>query len=177
MCEYYALDEQAGVRQADVRAADEYDVLDNSEVAARFTEWSRGTLQRLRFHIPAMHCASCVWLLDQLHRQESLAYDATAAARQHAKALGSAASIESNGSAVHIRIPWESSTQGTITCYRPSAPKLDRSFALAPDSAGVHTIPVGTLQSGLWTFIARWTTNGTAFEMERQLSVWNTQPH
>jgi Cu+-exporting ATPase len=45
-------------------------VLDEPAVAARFLEFDDGRIARVTFAIPALHCASCVWLLEQLWRLE-----------------------------------------------------------------------------------------------------------
>lgn len=69
MCDYYTLSDRAGVSQQALRNTEtEYIVLDKPEVAQKFTEWKIGGTARMRFQIPTMHCSSCVWLLDQLHR-------------------------------------------------------------------------------------------------------------
>ncbi|MCB0815539.1 MAG: hypothetical protein KDB87_20530, partial [Flavobacteriales bacterium] len=33
-------------------------------------EYSEGGITRVTFHIPQMHCSSCIWLLENLHRLE-----------------------------------------------------------------------------------------------------------
>ena len=72
MCDYYGIDPKAGVSQRAPRyGEDAYAVLDDPSVARRFIEFEHGTVQRLRFEIPSMHCASCVWLLDRLDRFDS----------------------------------------------------------------------------------------------------------
>ena len=42
--------------------------LDDPEVARRFVTPRPGDLMRVAFPVPAMHCASCLWLLEQLWR-------------------------------------------------------------------------------------------------------------
>lgn len=69
MCDYYSFASSAGVSQNTVTVNNQdYEVLNNPAVASKFIEWKVGSTSRLRFFIPTMHCASCVWLLDQLHR-------------------------------------------------------------------------------------------------------------
>lgn len=69
MCEYYDLDQAAGVSQRGPRRERLlYDVLDDPETAARYTDYSDGQITRVRLLIPGMHCTSCVWLLEQLQR-------------------------------------------------------------------------------------------------------------
>ena len=67
MCTYYDLSSDSGVSQRNARYdADTYAVLDLPEIRDRFVEYRSRSLERLRFEIPSMHCASCVWLLDRL---------------------------------------------------------------------------------------------------------------
>ncbi len=69
MCDYYGIDPKAGISQRTPRyGADAYAVLDDPSVMHRFVEFQRDTTIHLRFEIPSMHCASCVWLLDRLDR-------------------------------------------------------------------------------------------------------------
>jgi Cu+-exporting ATPase len=69
MCEYYAFDGASGVPQkGPQRDRSVYDVLDDPATAARFIDFSNGSVTRARLALPGMHCASCVWLLEQLQR-------------------------------------------------------------------------------------------------------------
>ncbi|HLP27844.1 MAG TPA: heavy metal translocating P-type ATPase [Candidatus Didemnitutus sp.] len=69
MCEYYAFDGASGVSQrGPARDRSVYDVLDDAATAARFVDYTSGPITRVRLTLPGMHCASCVWLLEQLHR-------------------------------------------------------------------------------------------------------------
>ena len=70
LCDYYAIDPKAGVSMKGA-VADEYSILDDPDIERQFIEFDNGTTRRLRFQIPAMHCASCVWLLEQLDRLDS----------------------------------------------------------------------------------------------------------
>lgn len=51
--------------------SDAFASLDDPTVAAHLIEFSSATLVRIRFTIPTMHCASCVWLLEQLDRLDA----------------------------------------------------------------------------------------------------------
>lgn len=69
LCSYYSIDASAGNSQRNVAAdTTDYDALDTPEILKKFTEWKSGDLQRISFYVPSMHCASCVWLLEQLHK-------------------------------------------------------------------------------------------------------------
>ena len=67
LCQYYDLDEKAGVSlKGKSKAA--YAFLDDPAVVNRLVDFSDGTLTRVTFYIPQMHCASCIWLLENLYR-------------------------------------------------------------------------------------------------------------
>ena len=67
---FYSLDARPGVSQKSAAECDaqRFAVLDDPQVAARLIDFNDGRLARVTFSIPAIHCASCVWLLDQLWR-------------------------------------------------------------------------------------------------------------
>lgn len=71
LCDYYTLDTKPGVRQAgDVAGSDagRYRYLDAADVRKKVVEFDSATFTRVRFYIPAMHCISCIWLLERLPR-------------------------------------------------------------------------------------------------------------
>ncbi len=43
-------------------------MLDDVETAARMLDFDDGERARVTFSVPSMHCASCLWLLEQLWR-------------------------------------------------------------------------------------------------------------
>ncbi len=67
---FYACDVAPGVTQrhkADLDPA-RFAALDDPDVAAHLIEFEDGRLVRATLSIPSMHCASCVWLLEQFWR-------------------------------------------------------------------------------------------------------------
>lgn len=67
---YYACDIPPGVSQKDASRRDgtRFAALDDPALAGRFVEFDNGRLARVAFPVPGIHCASCVWLLEQLWR-------------------------------------------------------------------------------------------------------------
>lgn len=63
---YYDLNVQPGKRQD--KAAGRYDILDDEKVASRMREFQDGNRSKITFQIPAIHCTSCIWLLERLFR-------------------------------------------------------------------------------------------------------------
>jgi len=67
LCQYYDLDNQPGLSLRG-RRKEEYEGLDNPEVKSRFVQFSDGERTRLTFFLPQIHCASCIWLLENLYK-------------------------------------------------------------------------------------------------------------
>lgn len=67
LCAYYGGDQPAGTSQRE-RSGDgnTYAILDEPSVASRFIEYTDARRMRVRFALPTIHCASCVWLLERL---------------------------------------------------------------------------------------------------------------
>ncbi|MBX2927525.1 MAG: heavy metal translocating P-type ATPase metal-binding domain-containing protein [Saprospiraceae bacterium] len=67
MCRYYELDEKAGVSLRG-KTRTEYAFLDDPQVKERLIDYTDGAFTRITFYLPSIHCASCIWLLENLHR-------------------------------------------------------------------------------------------------------------
>jgi len=70
LCQYYALDEKPGIAPREV-SIERFAYLDDADVSARLREFSDGATSAVSFFVPQMHCSSCVWLLENLHRLDS----------------------------------------------------------------------------------------------------------
>lgn len=70
LCDYYALEKQPGVKQGNTVDEQRTELFDLPEVRERIVEFSEEGITRARFHVPQMHCSSCIWLLENLHRIE-----------------------------------------------------------------------------------------------------------
>lgn len=68
LCDYYELEKQPGVKQRASVDEQRTELFDLDEVRARLVEFSEQGITRVRFHVPQMHCSSCIWLLENLHR-------------------------------------------------------------------------------------------------------------
>ena len=45
-----------------------YAFLDNDEVKQKLISFTEGSISKVRFYVPVIHCASCIWLLEHLHK-------------------------------------------------------------------------------------------------------------
>ncbi|MET4108324.1 heavy metal translocating P-type ATPase metal-binding domain-containing protein [Hymenobacter sp. UYP22] len=68
LCTYYRLDDKPGQKIQDVELPGRFDYLDSESVQGQLLTFQSETLNRLTFTIPQMHCASCIWLLENLFK-------------------------------------------------------------------------------------------------------------
>jgi Cu+-exporting ATPase len=68
LCTYYSLNRSPGFAQSDCRAGSQFDWLDREEISRQLLDFSSDQLAVVRFVLPQIHCSSCIWLLEQLHR-------------------------------------------------------------------------------------------------------------
>jgi P-type Cu+ transporter len=68
--QYYQIEPMAGIRIDDEkRPVDEtYAFLDLDQFKSKILNFSEGGISKVSFFIPEIHCASCIWLLENLHR-------------------------------------------------------------------------------------------------------------
>ncbi len=68
LCDYYALSDKPGVKQRTTVDEPRSELFDLDEVREKLVEYSEDGITRVRLHVPQMHCSSCIWLLENLHR-------------------------------------------------------------------------------------------------------------
>lgn len=64
---YYSIAERPGNSQREAEGKD-LAYLDDPALQEKLLDYSDDAIARLRVSIPGIHCASCVWLLEQLHK-------------------------------------------------------------------------------------------------------------
>jgi Cu+-exporting ATPase len=67
LCAYYQIDEKAGISLRG-RIQAHYAYLDDSEVMQKIVEFADEKQMKTSFHLPDIHCASCIWLLENLYK-------------------------------------------------------------------------------------------------------------
>lgn len=67
LCAYYAFDPSPGSTPSVVPEG-RYAFLDDPELSGRLLDFRSGSNASITLRIPAMHCSSCIWLLENLHR-------------------------------------------------------------------------------------------------------------
>jgi P-type Cu+ transporter len=68
MCTYYNLDENPGITLKGRSYGEKYAYLDNADIARRLLDYADEKLCKITFHVPSIHCSSCIWLLENLYR-------------------------------------------------------------------------------------------------------------
>ena len=71
LCTYYRLNEHPGQKLKPVDLPGRFDYLDLESVQSQLLAFQSPTLVQLTFTIPQMHCASCIWLLENLFKLNS----------------------------------------------------------------------------------------------------------
>lgn len=65
--DYYTYEKAPGLKPQSFRN-EQYKFLDLPEVAEEYIQFSDGSLKRVTLFLPAIHCSSCIWLLENLHK-------------------------------------------------------------------------------------------------------------
>ena len=64
---YYNLDDTPGIKVETTEFGNKYAFLDEDEIRDKFISFSEGGISKVKLFIPVIHCASCIWLLENLH--------------------------------------------------------------------------------------------------------------
>lgn len=68
LCDYYRLNEKPGLSHANPSRREKFAFLDDVKLAAPFILFEDGQETHARWYLPQMHCSSCLYLLENLHR-------------------------------------------------------------------------------------------------------------
>ncbi|PKP30651.1 MAG: heavy metal translocating P-type ATPase [Bacteroidetes bacterium HGW-Bacteroidetes-16] len=68
---YYEIQPMAGIKLEKTINNQKFAFLDNEEIAEKLLTFSDGGICVVRLYIPTIHCASCIWLLENLHTLHS----------------------------------------------------------------------------------------------------------
>lgn len=68
LCVYYKFDENPGIKAKGKFVSERFGYLDNDEIANKLVQFSSLTQINVTFSLPQMHCSSCIFLLENLHR-------------------------------------------------------------------------------------------------------------
>lgn len=68
LCTYYDLDKNPGLTAKGRFLDNRYAYLDHDDIVRQLVQFSNDTQTNVTFSLPQMHCSSCVFLLENLHR-------------------------------------------------------------------------------------------------------------
>lgn len=103
----------------------------------------------------------------------SITLDARRAAEANARGLGEAFAITTRDTTIDVQWPAAArdGASGTLTLYRPSDARADRTAAMAPDAAGHQQISLAGLAPGKWMLQVEWQSAGKTYYAEREVDV------
>ena len=67
MKQYYEIEKMPGIRVETQEVGDKYAFLDLEEIKSKLLEFSDGGVSKFKVFVPTIHCASCIWLLENLN--------------------------------------------------------------------------------------------------------------
>ena len=67
LCNYYSLDQAPGIAPKEHHFT-KFDALDDTSIIEKLLEYKDDKISKVTFYIPQMHCSSCIWLLENLHK-------------------------------------------------------------------------------------------------------------
>jgi Cu+-exporting ATPase len=68
LCEYYDLNQNPGISQKIKIRADKFSFLEDEQIVQKLIQFTDGQQTHVSFYLPQMHCSSCLWLLENIHR-------------------------------------------------------------------------------------------------------------
>jgi Cu+-exporting ATPase len=68
LCTYYNLNEGPGITPVEFNNSEKYAFLNDEKTSKHFIRFVDSTTSHVAFTIPKIHCSSCIWLLENLHR-------------------------------------------------------------------------------------------------------------
>ncbi|MCU0345194.1 MAG: heavy metal translocating P-type ATPase metal-binding domain-containing protein, partial [Ignavibacteriaceae bacterium] len=67
LCNYYNLDQNPGISPS-LNFGNRFDYLDDPSTIQKILDFQDENISKATFHIPQMHCSSCIWLLENLYK-------------------------------------------------------------------------------------------------------------
>ncbi len=68
LCDYYSFNEVAGVKRNSTINTQKFAFLDNPDLSSRLIVFANQQQTAVNFYLPQIHCSSCLWLLENLHK-------------------------------------------------------------------------------------------------------------
>ncbi|MBP6687402.1 MAG: heavy metal translocating P-type ATPase metal-binding domain-containing protein [Lacibacter sp.] len=68
LCDYYELNKNPGTTQRITVRKDKFSFLDDEKIQLQLASFRNEEQTHINFYLPQIHCSSCLWLLENLHR-------------------------------------------------------------------------------------------------------------
>ncbi len=68
LCDYYSISNNPGKNQKTKIREDKFSFLDDIKIAASLIQYKDEERTHVQFYLPQIHCSSCLWLLENLHK-------------------------------------------------------------------------------------------------------------
>jgi len=68
LCDYYDLEDMPGINLRKQANTDQFDYLKSDNIQKQLHSFQSDTKHIISFHIPVIHCSSCIWLLENLNK-------------------------------------------------------------------------------------------------------------
>ena len=68
LCDYYQLNDKPGINQKAAARKDKFAFLDDKSIAQQLVTFSNDEQTHVCFYLPQMHCSSCLYVLENLHK-------------------------------------------------------------------------------------------------------------
>lgn len=67
LSQYYSIQQNPGIKIDQPDFGEKYAYLDDEDVVNKLLDFNSDDVQKVSFYIPVIHCASCIWLLENLN--------------------------------------------------------------------------------------------------------------
>ena len=68
LCNYYAISDNPGINRKNSYLGNRFTFLEEEQIISKLISFKSNNEIHIRFHIPNMHCSSCIWLLENFSR-------------------------------------------------------------------------------------------------------------
>lgn len=68
LCSYYNFNTHPGITQKNKIRTDKFSFLQDAEIARKLIQFTDDKQTHVTFYLPQMHCSSCLWLLENIHK-------------------------------------------------------------------------------------------------------------
>ncbi|MEM9050894.1 MAG: heavy metal translocating P-type ATPase metal-binding domain-containing protein [Bacteroidota bacterium] len=66
--DYYQFVEKPGIKTLKAKSSSQFEYLENEEIEAKLLSFKSDHLAKVTLQLPAMHCASCIWLIENFRK-------------------------------------------------------------------------------------------------------------